>query len=71
MAFARLDKTRGYVPGNCTWMTKSEASKLNAAYMKAAGLLTGRRRKNEKCKEARNLEIEVEDDLREYPQLAQ
>ncbi len=45
MAFARLDKTRGYVPGNCTWMTKSEASKLNAAYMKAAGLLTGRRRK--------------------------
>ncbi|WP_138514633.1 GIY-YIG nuclease family protein [Rhodoferax bucti] len=45
MAFARLDKTRGYVPGNCIWMTKSEASKVNAAYMKAAGLLTGRRRK--------------------------
>lgn len=44
MAFARLDKTLGYVPGNCTWMTKSEASKLNAAYMKTAGLLTGRRR---------------------------
>ena len=44
MAFVRLDKTRGYVPDNCTWMTKSEASKLNAAYMKAAGLLTGRRR---------------------------
>ncbi len=44
MAFCRLDRARGYVPGNCVWMSKSESSKLNAALMKAAGRLTGRRR---------------------------
>lgn len=45
MAFARLDKSKGYVPENCKWMSKSEASKINAAYMKASGLLVGRRGK--------------------------
>lgn len=45
MAFARLDKDKGYVPGNCEWMSKSEASKINAAYMKKSGLMVGRRGK--------------------------
>jgi hypothetical protein len=45
MAFARLDKSKGYVPENCKWMSKSEASKINAAYMKESGLLVGRRGK--------------------------
>lgn len=45
MAFARLDKCKGYVPGNCEWMSKSEASKINAAHMKKSGLLVGRRGK--------------------------
>lgn len=42
MAFARIDKTKGFVPGNCAWMSKSEASKINAAHMKKQGLLVGR-----------------------------
>lgn len=42
LAFARVDKSKGYVPSNCRWMTKSEASQINAAYMKASGRLTGR-----------------------------
>lgn len=42
MAFARLDKKKGYVPGNCEWMSKSRASKINVAYMKEAGLMVGR-----------------------------
>lgn len=42
MCFARLDKSRDFTPVNCRWMTKSEASKINAAYMKATGRLTGR-----------------------------
>jgi hypothetical protein len=46
MAFARLDKSKSYVPGNCEWMSKSEASKINAAYMKESGLLIGRKRKD-------------------------
>ena len=45
MAFARLDKSKGYVPGNCEWMTKSQASKINAGYMKDTGLLIGRKGK--------------------------
>lgn len=44
MAFARVDKTKGYFPGNCEWMTKSQASKINAAYMKKLGLFSGRMR---------------------------
>lgn len=44
MCFARKDKNKPYCPSNCAWMTKSEASKINAAYMKAMGLLTGRKR---------------------------
>lgn len=44
MAFVRLDKRRGFFPENCGWMTKSEASKLNAAWMKATGRLAGRKK---------------------------
>ncbi|MDP2112345.1 MAG: GIY-YIG nuclease family protein [Thiobacillus sp.] len=43
MVFTRLDKTRDYVPDNCAWMIKSDASKLNAAWMKTTGKLTGRK----------------------------
>jgi hypothetical protein len=46
MAFARIDKSKGYVPENCKWMSKSEASKINATYMKESGLLVGRRGKD-------------------------
>ena len=45
LSFARRDKTMGFIPGNCCWMTKSDASKINAAHMKAEGRLTGRRRR--------------------------
>ena len=45
MAFSRLDKVQGFYPGNCRWMTKSEASKLNAAHMAASGKLVGRRKR--------------------------
>ncbi len=47
MAFTRLDKSKGFFPNNCAWLTKSEASKINAAYMKATGRLTGNKRKKE------------------------
>lgn len=46
MAFTRLDKSKGFFPDNCAWLTKSESSKLNAANMKANGTLVGRRGKN-------------------------
>lgn len=39
MAFARIDKAVGFVPENCRWMTKSEASKINANYMMQIGML--------------------------------
>lgn len=42
LCFARKDKSQGFTPENCCWMTKSEASKINAAHMKAEGRLTGR-----------------------------
>lgn len=45
LCFARIDKGQGFYQYNCGWMTKSEASKLNAAYMKEQGLLVGRRGK--------------------------
>ncbi|RCJ10467.1 GIY-YIG nuclease family protein [Cupriavidus necator] len=35
MAFARLNKSRGFYPDNCIWMTKSEASMINAKQGKA------------------------------------
>jgi group I intron endonuclease len=40
MIFARLDKTKGFFPDNCTWMTKSQASKINVLYMKEKGILS-------------------------------
>lgn len=45
MAFTRIDKSNGFFPNNCAWMTKSEASKINAKYMKKSGRLTGRKPK--------------------------
>src|SRR5262249_17070017 len=39
MAFTRLDKAKGFYPDNCAWLSKSEASKLNASYMKEKGTL--------------------------------
>ena len=42
MVFTRLDKSKGFFPENCQWLSKSEASKINAAYMKKTGRLTGR-----------------------------
>ena len=44
--FARKDKNIGFTPDNCAWMTKSDASKINAAHMKSEGRLTGRLRDN-------------------------
>lgn len=44
MCFARKDKSMPFNSENCAWMTKSEASKINAAHMKAIGTLVGRRR---------------------------
>jgi group I intron endonuclease len=46
VAFTRLDKTRGFFPDNCAWLTKSDSSKLNASYMKEQGMLTGRKKKS-------------------------
>lgn len=46
MAFVRLDKNKGFFPENCAWMSKRDASRLNAASMKAAGTLTGRRKRS-------------------------
>lgn len=45
MAFTRLDKSIGFFPDNCKWLTKSHASMINAAHMKEIGTLTGRPRK--------------------------
>lgn len=42
VVFARLDKMKGYFPENCAWLSKSEAGKINAKYMKENGLLVGR-----------------------------
>ncbi len=42
MAFTRINKSKGFYPENCAWMTKSQASKINAEYMKKTGRLTGR-----------------------------
>jgi len=45
MAFTRIDQSKGFFPDNCAWLTKSEASKINAKYMKRGGRLTGRKPK--------------------------
>lgn len=45
MAFARFDKNLGYFPDNCAWMSKSEASKINAMHMKKTGTLIGRKKR--------------------------
>lgn len=41
MAFTRLNKAKGFYPHNCAWLTKSVASKINAANMKKKGTLIG------------------------------
>jgi hypothetical protein len=46
LCFARIDKTKGFHPNNGRWMSKQEASRINAAYMKQNGLLVGRRGKS-------------------------
>ena len=43
MAFTRLDQAKGFYPDNCLWLSKTEAAKINAAYMKTQGTLVGRR----------------------------
>ena len=43
MAFTRREKSKGFFPENCAWLTKSESSRLNAAHMKFIGTLTGRK----------------------------
>lgn len=43
LVFARIDKSKGFSPENCAWMTRSTASKINASYMKKVGTLVGRR----------------------------
>lgn len=45
MAFSRLDKDQGFFPDNCAWLTKSEASMINAEYMKQKGRLGRNSRK--------------------------
>lgn len=49
MSFARINKSVGYFPGNCCWMSKSEASKINVEYMKEKGTLRGRKRRGGIC----------------------
>lgn len=44
MTFTRIDKSKGFYPENCSWLTKSEASKINADFMKKNGRLIGRKR---------------------------
>ncbi|CAC9613843.1 hypothetical protein [uncultured Gammaproteobacteria bacterium] len=45
MAFARVNKDKGFFPGNCFWLTKSEASKINGKYTKENGKFTSRKQK--------------------------
>ena len=61
MAFTRLDKAKGFYPDNCAWLTKSEASKINAAYMKKAGTLTGwtSAARNQKRNADHNMPVDV------------
>lgn len=47
LVFKRLDQEKGFFPDNCKWMTKSDASKINASHMKKSGLLVGRRSKSQ------------------------
>lgn len=35
MAFVRLDKSRGFEPGNCAWLSRSEAARISALYQKS------------------------------------
>lgn len=46
MCLSRKDKTKSFCPDNCLWMTKSEASKINAAYMKEKGMLFAKKRRH-------------------------
>lgn len=45
MVFKRINQNEGFFPDNCKWMTKSDASKLNAEFMKRNGTLKGRKMK--------------------------
>lgn len=46
IAFSRIDKEKGFFPDNCAWMTKSEASKINAEYMKKTGKFKRKSKEN-------------------------
>lgn len=50
MAFARMDKSKGFFPENCVWVSRSEASKINALHMKLCGLLVGNLTKHNRGK---------------------
>lgn len=39
MAFVRLDKSRGFEPGNCAWVSRSQAARLSAESQKNRQLL--------------------------------
>lgn len=49
MAFIRLDKSQGFSPANCAWVTKRQAGQLTAAHMKQHGLFIrkGKRQKKQ------------------------
>ena len=43
LVFKRINQDEGFFPDNCKWMTKSDASKINAEYMKKKGTLKGKK----------------------------
>lgn len=47
MAFTRLNKSLGFDRENCDWLSKSESSQINAAFMKKNGTLVGNPRRIE------------------------
>ncbi|NCR52963.1 MAG: hypothetical protein GPJ10_05865 [Microcystis aeruginosa L211-07] len=46
MVFSRLDKNQGFFPENCAWLTRSEASRLNAEQTQKKGKLRKNKDKN-------------------------
>lgn len=44
MVFTRINKSKWYFPDNCSWLSKSESSKLTVAHRKSLGTVSGRRR---------------------------
>lgn len=48
MVFVRLDKSRGFFPANCSWVTKSEAGRMTALHMKQQGLFIRKAKRQER-----------------------